>query len=309
VRVVTSGRRYMDIDAYASCIAYAELLSLHGYEAEAISTAPLNGSISPITRSWKVQFLTHYQPRAEDTFTVIDVSDPSQLSAFVDVERVEEVIDHHPGFEDYWSGKKDVKAQLEFIGAACTQIYERWVAANLLERMSESSARLLVCGILDNTLNFGAEITLPRDKAAYETLVAKAGLPVDWPARYFTDCETAMLDNVSEAVRNDTKVLRFCSFPSPLRIGQLVVWDSRPVLERHEAIIKAELTVAEPNWFMNLISLKDRRSYFITEDPATQAWLSKLLDVHFTGSLAIANRPWLRKEITGQDIVRHSTVR
>ena len=37
--VVTSGKKYIDIDAYASCIAYAKLLNLKGIKARAISTA------------------------------------------------------------------------------------------------------------------------------------------------------------------------------------------------------------------------------------------------------------------------------
>ena len=39
--IVTSGNRYIDIDAYASCIAYANLLRLKGKNAIAVSTANL----------------------------------------------------------------------------------------------------------------------------------------------------------------------------------------------------------------------------------------------------------------------------
>ena len=45
--VVTSGSKYLDIDAYAGCIAYAKLLNLKGIKAKAISSAKQNGSITP----------------------------------------------------------------------------------------------------------------------------------------------------------------------------------------------------------------------------------------------------------------------
>ena len=47
MKIVTSGRRYIDIDAYAGCIAYANLLNLKGISAKAVSTAKINESITP----------------------------------------------------------------------------------------------------------------------------------------------------------------------------------------------------------------------------------------------------------------------
>jgi hypothetical protein len=39
MRVVTSGSAYLDIDAFACCIAYAELLNHQGINARAVSSA------------------------------------------------------------------------------------------------------------------------------------------------------------------------------------------------------------------------------------------------------------------------------
>src|SRR5436190_9189636 len=99
MRVVTSGSAYVDIDAYAGCVAYAEFLKEQGNEAQAISTAPLNESISKTVRSWQAPLQSTYTPSESDTYTLIDVSDPAYFDRVVDLERVDEVIDHHPGFE------------------------------------------------------------------------------------------------------------------------------------------------------------------------------------------------------------------
>lgn len=302
MRVITSGAAYVDIDAYAGCIAYAELLQVQGSEAEAVSTAPLNESISKTVRSWEAPLRTEYTPTDADTYTLIDVSDPAYFDKVVDVEKVDEVIDHHPGFEQHWQDRIGDKADIEFIGAACTLVYERWQTAGQLGKMSVTSARLLICGILDNTLNFGAKVTTQRDTDAYNALLTQAELPEDWTAQYFTECQEAILEDAVAAIGNDTKTLTFNSYEQPICFGQLVVWDGQQVLAQHSDVLRETLSEKQPDWFMNLISVGERKSYFVTESAAVQAWLSKLLGVEFEGSVAVADRLWLRKEVIKQDI-------
>ena len=51
MKIVTSGSAYLDIDAYAGCIACAELLNVLGEPAKALSSAPLNDSICASLRA------------------------------------------------------------------------------------------------------------------------------------------------------------------------------------------------------------------------------------------------------------------
>lgn len=302
MKIVTSGKRYIDIDAYAGCIAYAELLCLQGYQAKAVCEATWNESISQSVRKWGSPLETAYHPSASDDFVLIDVSDPDHVEAFVVTDRVTEVIDHHPGFEHYWEQRLGKNAHIEFIGAACTQVYEQWKAAGRLNEMSVVSARLLITGILDNTLNFGAQVTTGRDRAAYEALLPRADLPNDWPDQYFTECEKTIFANVSGAIANDTKILAFTSLPGTIGVGQLVVWSAEKLIEQDKATIENTLSKMSPRWFLNLVSVGERKSYFVCNDGEIQAWLSELLGVSFDGAVAQANRLWLRKEILKADI-------
>lgn len=302
MRIITSGSKYLDIDAYAGIIAYAELLQVQGHEAQAVSTAPLNESVSKTVRSWTAPLVTTYSSSDSDVFTLIDVSESEYFDTIVDIERVEGVIDHHPGFERYWQERIGDKATIEFIGAACTLVYECWQRAGLLDKMSVLSARLLVCGILDNTLNFGAEVTAQRDRDAYAALLVRAELPEDWPAQYFTECQEAILQDMATAIRNDKKILDFRTYSQQVCVGQLIVWDGKQVLGEHSGLIHDVLSQIKPNWFMNLISINEGRSYFFTDNSEMQQWLSDLLDIKFTDSVATADRLWLRKEIIKQDL-------
>ena len=304
MRVVTSGARYIDIDAYAGCVAYAELLQKLGQPAQAVGEAVLNESIPSIVREWQTDFKTAYVPSGSDTFTLIDVSEPEYFETFVDHDRIDEIIDHHPGLEQYWHDRIGGRAAIEHVGAACTQVFERWEQAAVLGRMSETSARLLMCGILDNTLNFGAEITTGRDENAYEALGKIAGLPKDWPAKYFAACQAGIVYDLLQAVERDVKTMcRLKTFPGPLAVGQLAVWEGSELALNSSDTFRRALSADRPLWLMNLISIEDGRSYFVTEVPAVRAWLTNLLGVRFDGNVAVADRMWLRKEILKVDIV------
>lgn len=78
------------------------MLRKQGFDAQAVATAKLNDSIPPLVRAWKVDLAREYTPRPDDTYILIDVSEPGYFEKFVDMDRVDEIIDHHPGFEDFW---------------------------------------------------------------------------------------------------------------------------------------------------------------------------------------------------------------
>lgn len=302
MKIVTAGPSFLDIDAYACAIAYAELLRLKGEDAIAYSSAMPNESVTKTIRSWDVSFSTKYTPNDNDTFILVDVSDPDYLDKAVTIDHVEEVIDHHVGFEDFWRERIGDKANIEFIGAACTQIYEKWLAAGLVDNMSETSARLLISGILDNTLNFKAAVTTSRDKAAYEDLLRIAHLPKDWTARYFTECQESILEDIEHALSLDTKMMKFNNIRTDaIAFGQLVIWSGERAINEHRSSIEAAIAARSGNWFVNVVSIDEGRSYFLCSNKIVQEWAEKILDVHFTNNISRATRLWLRKEIFKQD--------
>jgi len=295
--IVTSGARYIDIDAYACCVAYAELLNLTGKPAVAASTAVWNESITKSIRALHAPFTTDYIPHAEDTFIAVDLSDPAHFDKIVDLERVVEVHDHHPGFEKYWTDKIGGGSNIEFIGAAATLIYELWVKAGKRDQMSKVSAELLAAAILDNTLNFGAGVTTERDKEAYGFLMNHAGLSESWVTQYFTECQESILADLPEALRNDTKFLEFNGLSEKLCLGQMVVWDGKDVIAQDLDTVASVLGGMQKTWMANVVSISEGRSYFITDNSEVKAWAENLLNTTFDGSVAVADRLWLRKEI------------
>lgn len=303
MKIVTAGPRYLDIDAYACIVAYAELLQLQGEEALPFSGVAPNESVPTTVRSWGGYIESSYSPAQDDEFIIVDASDPEHLDKIVKLSNVSEVIDHRPGNEDFWSEKIGDKADLEFLGAAATMIFERWEKAKLLDRMSQTSARLLVCAILDNTLNFLAKVTTDRDKRAYQALAEIADLPNDWPVQYFSECQQAITNDIAKAVSSDTKLLAFqCFESSKLYVGQIVVWDGREIIAEGVETVRRVMNDFGPDWFVNLVSIKDEKSCFMASNETVEKDLERLLGITFKDEIAVADRMWLRKEIIKKDL-------
>jgi inorganic pyrophosphatase len=292
--IVTSGTPYIDIDAYAGIVAYADLLKVQGISALSVSTSTANESVTRTILGWGDVIVKNYSPNQYDKFVVIDLSNPDSFDPIVDLKRVVQIIDHHPGYEKYWSSKIGEKAVIEPVGAACTQVFEQWQKANKLHEMSPLNAKLLMSGILDNTLNFGARITTKRDHYAYNSLLPISGLSDDWPAQYFNECQDAIESDLENAIKNDTKK---DMINLPKSVGQLVVWNAKKILSTSKKEIENIMREDGDEWFINLISISEGRSILIAENPRVKNQIENLLKVEFNGSMAIADRLWLRKEI------------
>jgi inorganic pyrophosphatase/exopolyphosphatase len=307
MRIVTSSSPFIDIDSYACMVAYAELLNLQGQPAKAATTSKLYESIPGLLLNMRAPVALNYLPEPGEGYTLINVSDPRAFDQMVDPERIHEVIDHHPGFESYWQRVLGRNSHIDgSVGAASTLIYERWARASLLTTMTPLSAILLACGILDSTLNFQAKITTERDHQAYRDLVGIGKLPADWGERYFGACQQGIEGNLEKAIREDIKIVEFQGQPSVYAVGQIVIWDAQSIITDHIDTIKNTVSSIEPAWFMNVVSIKGDKSYFVCTQPEVKQWLSKLLGVNFSGDIAPASRLWLRKEIIIESLKLHN---
>ena len=291
--VITSGSRYIDIDAYATCIGYRELLKLKGIEAKAITTAKLNESVTKSLLKLNIR-LDEYKPQETDEFIVIDVSDKEYFDNIVKLDNIIEIIDHHVGFEEEWKQKLGEKSNIEFIGAVATIIVEAYENENLLDKMNSDVAYLLMAAILDNTLNFKAKITTERDKIAYEKLEKIVGNN-EYSERYFLECQHDIEENLAEAISNDTKLDNINEI-IPYVFGQLTVWDKKNIIN-NKKIIYDVLNSFGNEWMMNLICLKDGKSYIVCENPNVKTRLEKLMENKFIEDIMTLPEVWLRKEI------------
>lgn len=272
--LITAGKKYLDIDAYAAMLAYRQLLRALGKaEIYAVSSSRLNYSIPTRLRQTKYQ-LDQALPQLEADYILVDVSNPDFFDQMVDQRHIIEVIDHHTGHEAYWQARLGAGAQIEFIGSVCTIIYERIAAADKLEILDGELCQLLMAGILDNTINLQSNITTERDRRAYQELLKIGKISDYWRWQYFSECQAEIESNLVGALLDDLKIEPINQW-LPATIGQLLVLDGARIDVQALRVALAEYA----SWLVNVISLADGRSYLYCSDNQVKRHLEQLLGV------------------------------
>ena len=295
--LITAGSTYLDIDAYACCVAMAELLRLKGEDAIAYSRAPANYSVcdSLVEDGQISDSLPDGLSSDEARYIVVDVSDPEFLKGSVLLERVVAIYDHHVGFEDYWQSRLGEGAHIEFIGAAATLVYREWRREGLQDRMSANTARLLVAAILDNTLNLTSKNTTREDIEAFRELCEREAIGDEWCAAYFSDVQSSVVADLKNALFCDIKTVRNNPY-LPSRVAQITVWDAESVLARLPDI-REWFAESADDWMINIIDIKHGCSYFVCDSENYQRRLEGVFDVRFESGVARSSTSYLRKEI------------
>lgn len=295
--VITAGSSYLDIDAYACMVAKAELLRLRGASVIAYSTAPCNYSVCQ-TLMEEGQVLREMPSNFDGEtakYIIVDVSDPEFLSSEVLLDQVARVYDHHVGFEEYWKDRIGENAHIEFIGAAATLIYREWKKAGLQDKMTSSTAKLLIAAILDNTLNLTSSVTTQEDIATFCELCERENIGKDWCAAYFSEVQTSIEADLKNALFGDVKNIRDNPV-LPSYIGQVAVWNVESVLDRLEEI-REWFNGRYNEWMLNIIDIQNSCNYFVCDSTDHQKKIEKIFDVHFEAGIAKTSVSYLRKEI------------
>jgi len=264
--VITSGKKFIDIDAYACMYAYQELLQKQGKKVISVSTAEHNASIPERYR--KKHFLVDSVQLSDienKAFVVVDVSDPKHFETFVKEEEIVEVFDHHPGFENFWKEKTTIRAIIEPIGAAATLIFREYKKSGFLQKISPFAAELLTVAIASNTLAFQAQIGKPEDKAAYDELKKYFDCKDTFLAEYFGEVQKNIEENINESLLNDFKSLDIGH--ETICIAQLEVFDASKIVDEQRKNIQLFLENTKENIaFLNLIEIGGKRNIFFPKN-------------------------------------------
>lgn len=295
--IITAGSTYLDIDAYACCVAMAELLRLKGKNAIGYSNAPCNYSIckSLAENDQIVRCLPPDFSEETSDYIIVDVSDPDFLKKSVPLNRVVAVYDHHVGFEEYWQSQIGEGAQIEFIGAAATLIYREWHKAGVIDQMQPATAKLLIAAILDNTLNLTSANTTPEDVEVFNSLCQRYNITQQWCASYFSEVQANVEADLDNAILGDIKTVRNNPVLPP-RVAQICVWNANSILSKLSAIRALFADISEP-WMINIIDIKQRCNYFICDDKDHQKAIERVFDICFEAGVAKTQVSYLRKEI------------
>lgn len=293
---VAAPGRYTEIDGYASCLAYAELLNQRGKTARTYLAADPNYSVPEYLRIHEHEnYNLNLQP--EDQAIILDISIPEVIEKYFPENQILELIDHHPGFEPYWTERLGGKAIIEKIGAVATSIYEWWGECWDYAKMPPAIARLLLAAILDNTLNFNAIITTNRDRIAANHLAEIAGTTVaNFAAEYFAAVSETITNSLADSIKNDHKPFHIPKLDLDIECAQLTLWDGKIIQKRTKGLYH-EMNNLGRNWLCSILSISDQQNYILTNNSDVATYLSRVLGLKALDDWYISDRLWLRKEI------------
>lgn len=292
--IITSGKKYIDIDAYAGIFAYKMLLQSLGYHnVFAVTTATENKSISPIIKDLGFEF-DNISLNKNTKFIILDVSNPDFFDKIVKHENILEIIDHHTGYEEYWKNFKYIKTNIDFIGSICTIIYEKFEKENKTNLLNTKICKLLIAGILDNTLNLKSNITTARDIQAYNKLLQIGNIDENWYIEYFNSCYKNIEDNIEIAIKNDIKIETINHILPPV-FGQLIVLDKKVIFNNIEKVYN--IFKDYNSWVLNVICLTDGKSYLFFNNIQVRRNLELLFNTTTSENFIVLDKFMLRKEI------------
>lgn len=290
---------YADIDVYASIIAYADLLNQRGKAAKTYIPSAPNYSVPQDLRLPEWENPT-FDLQPEDEAIILDISNPDTIAKFVPDHQILEIIDHHPGYEAYWHERIGNKAIIEKIGAVATSIFEWWGECWDYNKMSPAVAKLLLGAILDNTLNFNADITTERDRQSANKLAQIANTVLeDFTVWYFSAVSQTILADLQNALIKDCKQVILPTNQESFTFAQLTIWDSAKIINQSGQIAKI-MNNKSQNWLVNIICIAERQNYLLASSPAIATYFTNLLNLQPKENWLISNQLYLRKEILGK---------
>ncbi|EKE25267.1 MAG: Inorganic diphosphatase PpaC [uncultured bacterium] len=175
-KIVVIGHKNPDTDSIISALVGAEYLEkVLGKNAKAYRAGILNNETKFILEKWEVEIPEEINPSIEiESVCLVDHNEVSQLAEGVDYNKVDFVIDHH---KVAITTEKPFFMRLEPIGSTSSLLAKMFFEKG--EFPSEVTSKLLLSGILSDTLNFTSPTTTQEDKEFAQKLNEIAKLDVE----------------------------------------------------------------------------------------------------------------------------------
>ena len=185
--------------------------------------------------------LLNYQKKR---FILVDHNELSQSVDFLKEAEVLEVVDHHR-IGDVQT-KTPIRFRNEIIGSTCSIIAKMYKEANI--QPEKSTAAIMCCAIISDTMNFNSPTTTAEDKIIAEELAKWAEIDLDETAKeMFGAVATIKGRSVSEILYNDFKEYNIDG--KRIAIGQINVADSQEILAVKDEFMEYLVKINDMNKF------------------------------------------------------------
>lgn len=153
------GHKNPDTDSIVSALSAVEYFKkVHGIQAQAFRAGEPNNEAKFIFRKFGVE-MPEIIKKAEGKVALVDHNETTQTFDGLDFDQVEYILDHH---KMSVKTERPIFVRMEPIGSTSSLIGKLMIS--LGKDISEQTAKLLLAGILSDTLNFTSPTTTEKDK-------------------------------------------------------------------------------------------------------------------------------------------------
>jgi len=194
-----------DTDAICSALVAAEYFNEIGQEATAYRLGELNRETEFVLKSIGVQaptMISTLEPGSD--VVLVDHNAPTQSIDHLDTLKVRSIIDHH--LVENLATKEPIQLRFDPICSTCSILFLMFVEQDL--EMSDQTAKLILAGILSDSLAFKSPTTTAEDREIAEYLAEDLGIEdIQAYARAMFDAKSDLGDMpVRKIVELDYKV-------------------------------------------------------------------------------------------------------
>lgn len=306
-KLIVIGHKNPDTDSIISSIVGAEYLkNILGCETQACRAGEMNNESKFILQRFGVEPpILISEISKEDNVALVDHNENDQVSEKIDFAQVTHIIDHHK-----ISLKTDgpIFCRIEPIGSTSSLLAKMFLEKN--EKISEINAKLLISGILSDTLNFTSPTTTSEDKEIAEKLNKIAKIEIDsFVTEMFRAKSSLKGISVEEIISLDYKVFEM----GKLKVG-IGVWETtnpESVNEKKEEImqllkVKKEEEKLDYLFFMSVDIIKQNSYLYLIsskEEDLAQKVFGEKIENEMMFLKGVVSRkkqiaPQLTKELT-----------
>ena len=185
--------------------------------------------------------LLNYQKKK---FILVDHNELSQSIDYLKEAEVLEVVDHHRIGDVETT--TPIRFRNEIIGSTCSIIAKMYQEAHIAPE--KTTAAILCCAIISDTMNFNSPTTTPADKEIAKGLAELAEVDLDALAKeMFGAVATIKGRTMSEILYNDFKEYNIDG--KRIAIGQINIADEQEIVEVREAFLEYMETINAINKF------------------------------------------------------------
>lgn len=237
-KVLIFGHKNPDTDTICSAIAYADLKTKLGFNAEPVRLGTISGETQFVLDTFQVKEPRLVESVAGEVKNVIlvDHNERQQSVSDIDQVRVTEVIDHHriANFET----SHPLYYRAEPVGCTATILNKLFKENNVA--IEKAIAGLMVSAIVSDTLLLKSPTCTPEDVAAARELAEIAGVNLESYGLDMLKAGANLSDKtIAQLISLDAKEFQMGSYK--VEIAQVNAVDTNDVLSR-QAELEAALT-------------------------------------------------------------------